>query len=57
MIQSSKSDNKDKDQTNPDPQRIKQQNARLKYFIQAIDIKEDRNMTRIYSALQQIKNT
>ncbi len=36
-------------------QKQKMQDARVKYFIQAIDVKQDMGMTRIYSALQQIK--
>lgn len=35
----------------------KRQDARIKMFIQILDIKRDTNMTRIYSALQSIKNS
>lgn len=35
----------------------KRQDARIKMFIQMLDIKRDTNMTRIYSALQPIKNS
>ncbi|MES2396089.1 MAG: hypothetical protein V4549_08805 [Bacteroidota bacterium] len=30
---------------------------RIKYFIQMLDVKEDTGMTRIYSAVQPIKNS
>lgn len=32
------------------------ENTRIKMFIQALDIRQDTNMTRVYSALQSIKN-
>ncbi|MBC7863201.1 MAG: hypothetical protein IAF38_09515 [Bacteroidia bacterium] len=34
----------------------KKQEARIKIFFQALDVKRDSNMTRIYSAFQSIKN-
>lgn len=53
-MKSQKSDTKD--QIQEKSQKAKQQEARIKYFIQTLDIKRDTNMTRIYSALQSIKN-
>ncbi len=35
----------------------KRYNARIKMFIQMLDIKRDTSMTRIYSALKPIKNS
>lgn len=35
----------------------KRQDARIKMFIQMLDVKRDTNMTRIYSAIQPIKNS
>lgn len=31
-------------------------NARLKYFIHALDVKSDTNMTRVYSAMKSLSS-
>lgn len=48
-------ENNNNTKSNPDAQKI--QNTRIKYLIQALDIKRDTNMVRIYSAIRPFNNT
>ncbi len=47
----------DKNQKQEIPSKEKRKEAKIKMFIQMLDIKSDSNMTRFYSAFHSLKNT
>lgn len=52
-----KNENHDEEKRKIEELQEKRLEARLKMFVQMLDIKQDTNMTRIYSALKPIKNS